>query len=122
MERFDEAICPSREMTEVLALGRQVVGGMSAPRNICAHPFYNFNSRREHSTDLLRIVSHQSERTNLEESQDIYSEDIIAQVGHMPHSKVCFDRIEASFLEFISAQLFHQSDTSTLLMLVDENS
>ena len=108
-------------MTELITLGGKVTRGVNVAWHIRAHAPHDLDPRRANCIYLLRVISHQLERANLEKDKNLYRECVIAQVDRMSEPKIRFDCVEASILKLISAKFFHQAYTSPLLMFIYEH-
>ena len=72
--------------------------------------------------NLLRIIGHQLERTNVEEPKDFYGVPITAQVHSMSKPKIGINCVESLILQLIGTEFLDQADAATFLMLVDKHS
>lgn len=109
-------------MTEHVPFGGKISSRMRIRWNIGAHTPRDFNPCRANRMNLVRIVGHQSQRANVEESKDFYRERIIAQVHRMSKPEIGFNGVEPLILQLIGAEFFIQAYTAAFLMIVDKHS
>src|SRR5579863_5827078 len=81
----------AREMTEFLALGRYVAGGVATGRDVHTNPLHHVNSRRSNRRDLLGVVCHQAESSNSEDTEKFRWKEIIASVNWMAELQICLN-------------------------------
>jgi len=107
-------------MAELIAFRGKISSGVKTARDVRAQALDNLNSRSPDGIDLVRIVRHQSERTDAEEPANRDRERIIAQVDRMSQAEIRFDGVEPLVLKLIRAHLLHQPDAPAFLLLIEQ--
>src|SRR5215470_1771688 len=103
-------------MAHLFAFRSKIAGGVRANQHLSTDAL-DVNAGGRNCFDLFRIVRHQSDRADFEESQNLDGQTIVAKIDLMSEMQVRLDRIEPSILQFVGTKLFHQADTPALLML-----
>jgi len=86
------------------------------------HPLIDGEAVPFEPNQLARIVGDGTDRLQPKIEQDLRTDPVVAEVGLESESLVCLDRVAALILELVGLELVEQSDSSTFLIEVDDQS
>ena len=110
-----------QHVTELLALGPQVVGvvlgGRVDDRQLVGHP----QPVALETDDLLGVVRQQADRGQPQVDEDLGPDSVVAQVRRQPQLQVGVHSVEAALLQLVGPQLVEQAYAATFLREVEEH-
>ena len=80
----------------------------------------NRKTIRLEADTLHRIVGHQAHLRDTQMAEDLGADTIVALVSLVSETNIRVDRVHAVLLEFVRLHLFHQTDTATFLIEIDD--
>ena len=86
------------QVPELLSLGRQIVGVVSARVHHQRHPFFHLQAIAAEAGDLTRVVGEQPQPVDAEVGEDLRTNAVVAQISRESEPLIGFNGVEPRFL------------------------
>ena len=106
-------------MSHLNLLGSEVERVVLLRCNLNRHALGDLYAEAVQTVNLLRIIGQQAQLLRAEVLQDLSADPVFAQVGRKAELYVCFNGIEALFLQLIRLQLVDQTDAAAFLAHIE---
>jgi len=117
----DEAGESAGEVAHLVALGFEVAleGGLGRDRG--GEALDDLDAGGFEGFDLFRVVGEETDLGEAELLEDGGGQLEVTAVGLEAELEIGFDGVEALILQFVGAELGHEADAATFLLLVEQN-